>query len=68
MKKYTFEIVFTDDDLGEDEFTEEVFEKDESGLPVLTETLVTIIRDNLFPSMSEDEVRNIVKLKSYESK
>lgn len=61
MKKYTFQIKLTEEDLKGDEFWEEIIKKDPSGIVGLTEAIKYCIQDQLLggQELSEDAIKLI---------
>jgi len=69
MKEFKFEIVLTDKDLEGDEYWEDALKKDGTGVATLTDSIEWMLYEsNLLPSLSIDEMKHFVKLKSYQEK
>lgn len=68
MKRFTFEITLTEQDLEGDEFWENALERDGTGIADLTDALIYAIESNNLLAGSDTEAKDVIKLKKFEDK
>lgn len=66
MKRFKFEITITEDDVSGDEFWEDAIENDSTGITNITEAIIQAIEESNLIIGSDQEVKDIVKLISFE--